>query len=86
MQHDAIGPLFRKRHTSDLLTSGYSPLINIQPIAGMAVWDSNAVVAAGTQTLTWSNPLVNATTCADGSSGGNICSAVMALVAVQSRP
>ena len=65
---------------SDLLTPGYSLLINNQRTDGLAVWGSNSPVRE--DVLIWSNPYWNATICADGTPTSSGCSTVMIAAAI----
>jgi hypothetical protein len=68
---------------SDLLTSGYSLLVNNEPTDGMGVWGSNSTVSPGSITLTWNNSRYwNATVCGDGTATTTGCTTIMAAVAL----
>ena len=65
---------------SDLLTPGYSLLINNQRTEGLAVWGSNSPVR--NDVLIWTNPYWNATICADGTHTSTGCSTLMMAAAI----
>jgi hypothetical protein len=77
-----FGSFFVPITDGSITTSGYSTLINDQG-NNIAVWGSNGLVPAFSQTLTFSNPVGPPGTCASWAPNG--CSAVLAAVALQGR-
>jgi hypothetical protein len=67
---------------SDLLTTGYSLLINNEPPDGFAVWGSNSMVSPGSVKLTWKNDYWNASVCQDSTHTTTGCTTIMAAIAL----
>jgi hypothetical protein len=76
----AFGSVFISDTAGSMQTSGYTTLL-VGNGDNIAIWGSNELVTASSQTLTWSNPVGPPGDCTDWAPNG--CSAVIAAVAVQ---